>query len=92
MATRKIWPGTLCECCLVEDATDCHEITAGAHRHRAVYEHLAQMHVCRECHIEIQGKPYAEQVAAKLEAIVAAVNRCCERNAITIDDVIKAIK
>lgn len=86
--------GVLCEVCRKKRAVTRHEIAAGSSRHRAVYEPLAQMDVCddiRGCHSKIQGLPYAEQIAIKVRAIVAAVNRCvCDNGneVVSVEDVI----
>ena len=68
--------GLPCELCEVLPATECHEITAGAHRHRAVYEMNAQLYLCRECHDVIQGLNYAKQIRVRIGAMIRAVNRC----------------
>lgn len=47
-------------------ATDCHEILAGSHRHKAFVEPACWLAVCRLCHDQIQGSPVPRQLAYKL--------------------------
>lgn len=92
MAIRKVHDGEICDVLGCNNlAEECHEITAGAYRHKAVYERLVQMHLCEECHRQLQGRPYAEQVAVLVHAHIAAVNRCCSREAIDVEDVIEQL-
>lgn len=84
--------GGLCERCLIAQATQCHEITAGAHRQRAVYEMNAQLYLCETCHQILQGTPYAFQIAVTIKAMVDAVNRCHGSRAVTMDSVIAALR
>jgi len=79
--------GGLCEYCGDRRATDCHEITAGAHRHRAVYEPGAQLYLCRECHESLQGLDYDMQATIKCAAIISAINRCHGSEAVRTEDV-----
>jgi len=74
-----------------------HEITAGAHRKRAMEEPLAQMHLCESCHNDIQGTPYEYQIALKLVAIVDAANRCLGSSAgsverVTVEQVVEQLE
>ena len=74
--------GLPCEACEVAPASECHEITAGAHRHRAVYEMNAQLYLCPGCHEALQGRPYAEQIRVRIGAMIRAVNRCHGSNVV----------
>lgn len=83
--------GLPCECCLMVPATDAHEITAGAHRHRAVCEPNAQLYLCRYCHKLLQGAPYGKQIAIRAGAMLDAVNRCHGSYAVDAKDVIRSL-
>ncbi len=87
--------GAFCEFNCGRQATEPHEIAAGASRHRALREPLAQMKVCRSCHERFQSQPFAVQVAHKIRAIVDACNRCLRDNggqAFDESDVIRELR
>jgi 5-methylcytosine-specific restriction endonuclease McrA len=69
----------LCECCQTVEATDCHEIPAGSSRQRAIKLANTWLALCRDCHRDIQGSPFAEQFAMKVEAVRRDINRCLGR-------------
>ncbi len=46
--------------------TDCHEILAGAIRHKSYHERACWLRVCRLCHDIVQGAPMPWQLALKL--------------------------
>ena len=89
---RQIAEGEKCECCGLHPPKHVHEITAGAHRHRALTDNNAQLRVCESCHKELQGIPYAEQIASKVLTMVGAVNRCAGRAAVTPAQVARLIE
>lgn len=70
----------LCERCYAVKPTDCHEIAAGAHRHRAERRANCWLALCRPCHDVVQGRPFAEQFELKVEAVRRAINWCLGRN------------
>jgi hypothetical protein len=84
--------GTTCHCCLVASAVECHEMPAGSYRHNALEESLSQMHLCHDCHKELQATPIEKQVAIKLLAIVNSVNCCFGSERVAVEDVVTAIQ
>lgn len=96
-ATKKARLGPIknkqvCDFCLMHNAEDTHEITAGAHRQDAMKDVRALMWVCRECHDIVQAMPYEEQIAVVVKSVVAAVNRCCDRRAVCVADVVRQLR
>lgn len=83
--------GVLCDSCQKRNATDCHEIPAGAHRHRAVNEPRAQLWLCRECHENWQGVNYQSQVVVVVDSVIAAINRSCGSKVLSREKVIIAL-
>ncbi len=83
--------GYPCQVCRKQPATECHEITAGAHRHRAVHDPDAQLYICGPCHRWAQGLPYATQIVYRLRAILNGVNECHGSNTVTFKDVVVEI-
>lgn len=84
--------GQVCDCCQEEPAIDPHEITAGSHRRAAMKDVRALMWLCFKCHKKLQGLPYEEQIAVVVKSVIAAVNRCCGRDAVCVEDVINQLK
>ncbi len=60
---RKLFPK--CQCGCGRDASDLHEITAGAARESALSCREAWLHLARPCHDRIQGWPVLKQCALK---------------------------
>lgn len=96
-AYRKEFP--CCQYCLLNDATDLHEICAGPAREKALSRREAWLHLCRECHRELQHKPVALACAVKLledpeHFSLEVVNELRGRapGAITIADVRRYLK
>lgn len=83
--------GVLCDGGCGQYAQHCHEITAGAHRQRALSEPRAQMWLCPECHDKIQGTPYKLQITLLTLRMIEAVNRCHGSQAVSTDDVVGAL-
>lgn len=79
--------GGVCERCGKRRKLDVHEIAAGSHRHRAVYDPNCLLAVCRACHEEIQGAPFRVQLAIKCRACSEAINRATGRNVLTFTGV-----
>jgi hypothetical protein len=60
-----------CQVCVSRRASDCHEITRGAYREKALRHRAAWLAVCRECHEELgdyRAWPITRQLAVKLLA------------------------
>ena len=70
----------ICEKCGCDDEPlECHEITAGSSRHRAVYEPNTWLALCPTCHEGTQGMPFGYQRDVKTRAVNRAINRCLGR-------------
>lgn len=63
-AYRKEFPQ--CQYCELNTATDLHEITPGPAREAALSKRATWLHLCRECHSELQGRPVELGCAVKL--------------------------
>lgn len=74
-----------CELCQERQATDCHEITAGSSRQRAIHQPNAWLALCRECHEEIQGSDIDTQTRLKCSAVVRTVSHCLGRSLLLED-------
>ena len=75
-----------CEYCRTRHTRlDCHEITAGSSRHRAVWQPNTWLALCRKCHDKLQGASYKIQFAAKMRAVAHAINKCLGRRLLDDD-------
>lgn len=63
-AYRKAFPS--CQYCSSVPATEIHEITSGPAREAALEKRESWLHLCRDCHDYLQGRPVAAQCAVKL--------------------------
>lgn len=86
-AIRRLRPGERCELCNGTNAVSTHEVPAGSHRHRAVYDRRCQMRVCIDCHKHIQGLSYTMQIVLKIEAMMAGINEATGRVAVTLEEI-----
>lgn len=90
-AIRAVAAGEQCELCCSTHAVATHEIPAGSHRHKAVYDRRCQLRVCVRCHQHIQSLPFAVQIAMKVKAMVAGINAVHGSIAVTAEDVKEAL-
>lgn len=71
-----------CEACGKLTELDCHEIPAGAHRHRAIRLFRTWLFLCRPCHDYWQGRPIAEQFELAVEAMRNQINEAVGRKVV----------
>lgn len=84
---REVAAGERCEICNGTKGVSTHEIPAGSHRHRAVYDRRCQMRLCQSCHECLQGLPYDSQIAFKIDAMIAGINEAHGSVAVTTESV-----
>lgn len=90
-AIRKPLPGERCELCNGSNSVSTHEIPAGSHRHRAVYDRRCQLRLCRSCHEDLQSIPYELQICFKIESMVASINEAVGSTAVSLESVREAL-
>lgn len=88
---RKVLPGERCEICNGNNKICTHEIPAGSHRHKAVYDRRCQLRLCVDCHRELQSMSYVGQLWALVRAKIAGINEAVGSIAVSVEDVRKIL-
>lgn len=75
---------SICESCGEQRKLECHEITAGSSRHRAVHQPNTWLALCRGCHKALQGTPFRQQLVVKCRAVAGSINDCLGRQELVL--------
>ena len=84
---RAVLPGERCEICNGNENISTHEIPAGSHRAKAVYDRRCQLRLCWGCHRDLQSMPYAMQLAFLVDAKIAGINEAVGSVAVSAESV-----